>query len=85
MKKVGIEIGLRNIAEYLSSEGCSVHEISGPMIDNLSRLGNLDVIVTSGMDTDMLGHSTTKTKTPVLNVSGLTPEEVKSLIDRQMK
>lgn len=85
MKKVGIEKGLRNVADYLSSEGYSVQELSGPIKENLSRLGNLDVIVTSGLDTDMMGHSTTETRTPVVNADGLTPEEVKSLIDRQTR
>lgn len=85
MKKVGIEKGLRNVADYLSSEGYSVQELSGSIKENLSRLGNLDVIVTSGLDTDMMGQSTTETKTPVVNADGLTPQEVKSLIDRQTR
>lgn len=85
MKKVGIEKGLGNVAEYLSKQGYNVQELSGSIEDNLSKLDNLDVIVTSGLNTDMMGHSNTHTKTPVVNANGLTPEEVKSMIERQIR
>ncbi|WP_352420612.1 YkuS family protein [Proteiniborus sp.] len=85
MKKVGIEKGLSNVAEFLTNEGYSVEELSGSIKENLSKLDGLDVIVTAGLDTDMMGHSTTETKTPVVNADGLTPQEVKNLIDRQIK
>lgn len=85
MKKIGIEKGLGNIADFLTNEGYSVEEISGSIKENLSKLDGLDVIVTSGLDTDMMGHSTTETKTPVVNADGLTPQEVKNRIDRQIK
>lgn len=85
MKKVGVERGLRNVANYLSKEGYNVQELSGSIEQNLSKLDNLDCIVTSGLNTDMMGHSVTETKTPVVNADGLTPEEVKSMIERQTR
>lgn len=85
MKKVGVEKGLRNVADYLSKEGYNVHELSGSIDQNLSKLDNLDCIVTSGLNTDMMGQSATETKTPVVNADGLTPEEVKSMIERQTR
>lgn len=85
MKKVGIEKGLRNVADYLSNEGYTVQELSGPIKENLSKLDGLDVVVTSGFDTDMMGNSTTETKTPVVNADGLTPQQVRSMIERQTR
>ncbi len=85
MKKIGIEKGLSNISDFLTNEGYSVQELSGSIKENLSKLDGLDAIITSGLDTDMMGHSTTQTKTPVVNADGLTPQEVKSMIERQTK
>ncbi len=85
MKKVGVEKGLKNVADYLSKEGYTVQELSNSIEQNLSKLENLDAIVTSGLNTDMMGQSATETKTPVVNADGLTPQEVKSMIDKQTR
>lgn len=85
MKKVGIEKGLRNVADYLSNEGYTVQELSGAIKEDLSKLDGLDVVVTSGFDTDMMGNSTTETKIPVVNADGLTPQQVRIMIERQTR
>lgn len=85
MKKIGIEQGLSNVANYLTKEGYSVEVLSGFIDNNLSKLDGLDVIVTSGLNTDMMGQSATETRTPVVNADGLSPQEVKNMIDRQTR
>lgn len=81
MKKIGVEVGLTNVSDFLQKEGFSVEILSESIDDNINKLIELDAIVTSGMDTDMLGISDTQTKSPVINANGLTPQEIKSRID----
>jgi galactitol-specific phosphotransferase system IIB component len=81
MKKIGVEFGLTNVADFLREEGYSVEILSESIDDNIPKLGELDAIVTSGMNTDMLGISDTETKSPVISAEGLTPQEIKSRIE----
>ena len=84
MKKIGVEKGLANVADFLTNEGYSVKTLSGSIDEDISSLKGLDAIITSGLDTDMFGYSNTKTKAPVINAKGLTPQKVKDMIDRQI-
>ncbi|NLY86677.1 MAG: YkuS family protein [Tissierellia bacterium] len=84
MRKVGVEKGLSNIADYLTREGYSVEVLSESIDKNIPKLKEVDVIVTAGYNTDMLGISDTATKAPVVNARGLTPEEVKAQIEERL-
>lgn len=84
MKKIGVEVGLTNVADFLKNEGYSVEILSESIDNNIPKLDGLDAIVTSGMNTDMLGISDTETKAPVISANGLTPQEIKSRIEGQM-
>ncbi|MEY8416144.1 YkuS family protein [Tissierella praeacuta] len=84
MKKIGVEKGLRNVADYLTNEGYSIEILSESIDDNIPKLSGLDAIVTAGYNTDMLGISDTETKAPVVNARGLTPEEVKDRLEQQL-
>ncbi len=83
MKKIGVEKGLDNVAEFLTNEGYSVQMLSESIDDNISKLDGLDAIVAAGYNTNMLGYSDTETRAPVVNASGLSPQEVKDMLDRQ--
>lgn len=83
MKKVGVEKGLSMIADYLSNQGYSVQILDENLQNNVANADNLDVIVAADYNTDMMGFSDTATKVPVVNASGLTPEEVKNMIDQK--
>ena len=83
MKKIGVEKGLDNVAEFLTNEVYSVQMLSESIDDNISKLDGLDAIVAAGYNTNMLGYSDTETRAPVVNASGLSPQEVKDMLDRQ--
>lgn len=85
MKNIGVEKGLSMIGDYLNSQGYSVETLGETFENNASKYGNLDAIVTADYNTDMMGFSDTSTKVPVINASGLTPEEVKNRIDQKIK
>lgn len=84
MNKIGVEKGLSNIANYLNSQGFSVEILSDDTVINTSKYNNLDVIVTSGLNSNMLGIHDTSTKIPVINADGMTQEEVKSEIQQRI-
>lgn len=83
MKKIGVEKGLDSIGDYLSSQGYSVETLSEDLKSNVSKCNNLDVIITADYNTNMMGFSDTSTKTPIINASGLTQEEIKQMIDQK--
>lgn len=76
MKKIGVEKGLANVASHLIRNGYTVEMLSGSIDDNMNKLPGYDCIVTSGLNTDMMGVSDTATKAPVINAKGLSPTEV---------
>lgn len=84
MKKIGVEKGLSNIANYLNAEGYSVEILGEDLESNVTKCKNLDAIVTAGYNTDMMGFSDTSTKVPIINASGLTQEEVKNMIQQKI-
>jgi galactitol-specific phosphotransferase system IIB component len=81
MKKIGVEKGLENVAQYLRDQGCQVEVLSGSIDENMNKLNNYDCIVTSGLNKDALGISDTSTEKPVINARGLSPEEVAQRIN----
>ncbi|MFW5649668.1 MAG: YkuS family protein [Candidatus Alkaliphilus sp. MAG34] len=84
MKKIGIEEGLTNVADFLTDEGYSVKQLSGSMDENLSSLKNFDAIVVSGLNTNMFGYDNVKANASIIDADGLTPQEVRNMIERQI-
>lgn len=84
MNKIGVEKGLSNIASYLNSQGFSVEILSDEIGSNTTKYGNLEAIVTSGLNSNMLGIHDTSTKIPVINADGMTQEEVKNEIQQRI-
>lgn len=85
MKKIGIEQGLKDIADYLGNQGYSVQVLNESAENSSSKVSGFDAIVTSDYDTNAMGYYDTETKVPVINASGMTAEEVKNMLDRELK
>lgn len=83
MKKIGVEKGLSMVADYLTNQGFSVQTLSENLENNAQNLDNLDAVIVSDLNSDMMGFSDTTSRVPVINASGLTPEEVRDLVDRK--
>ncbi|MDP4180085.1 MAG: YkuS family protein [Bacillota bacterium] len=84
MKKIGVEKGLSNVADYLSSKGYSVQLLGENLEKNVTKCDNLDAIVMADYNTNMMGISDISTSIPVINASGLTAEEVKNMLDQKI-
>lgn len=72
-KKVAVEENLPNIAAALTQKGYTV-------VSPKSREQIIAAVV-AGMDENLMNIQTTATKAPVINASGLTPEQIVSRIE----
>lgn len=70
MPKVAVEEGLSQIEDILSRNGFEVVGVKS------TRLRDVDAIVVSGLDVDIMGDESTLTKAPVVEVYGRSAEEV---------
>ncbi|NLK98280.1 YkuS family protein [Defluviitalea saccharophila] len=82
MKNIGVQKGLSPIKDYLSSKGYNVQEFDTSAENAVQNLGNVDAIVVTGMDQNVMGIQTTSTKVPIIDASGMVPEEVEKSINR---
>lgn len=74
-KRVAIEGPLGNIGMFLEEKGYEVVSLD-PHTQTGIELRNCDAIIISGMDRNLMGDTTIKTASPVIEASGMTPEEV---------
>lgn len=82
MKSIGIQKGLSPIKDYLSSKGYNVQEFDNNAENAVKTLGNVDAIVVTGMEQNVMGMETTSTKVPIIDAKGMVPEEVEKSINR---
>lgn len=75
-KKVAIEKNLENVKEYFENRGYQVDTISDSQIDTIGEISNYDAIIVSGGNKDFLGIHDTNTKTPIIDATGITPDEI---------
>lgn len=69
-KLIAVEEGLKNISNYLAEQGYKVISL------DQKQYKNADCVLISGLDKDVMGISTRTIESPVINVKGLSPEEV---------
>lgn len=84
MKNIGVQKGLTEVTDYLRSKGYTVRDLGENIQNSASQWDDLDAIVVADYNNDMMGYSDTSTKLPIINASGLTAEDVKRQIDRQI-
>ncbi|MGI6778965.1 MAG: YkuS family protein [Acetivibrionales bacterium] len=83
-QRIAIEPNLTPIKEYLSRRGYNVDQISfnelAPAEGN-----NYAAFIVSGMNTDFMGMNDTNSKTVVIDVKGMTPEQVYDQLKSQIQ
>ncbi|HEY8421822.1 MAG TPA: YkuS family protein [Thermoclostridium sp.] len=81
MQKIAVQRGLTPVQEYLTDRGYEVEVVD---FDAFSKAQSeeYDAIVLTGMSKNFLGMEDTATNAPVIDATGMTPEEVCEEIER---
>lgn len=82
MKSIAVQKGLTPVKDYLIHAGYRVYEIDTRQKNSKDFFREFDAVVLTGMDNDFMGIQTTSTRTPIIEASGMTPEEIKNAIER---
>ncbi|MCL6589517.1 MAG: YkuS family protein [Firmicutes bacterium] len=83
-KKVAVESGLSNVSEFLTNRGFDVLEFQHNQ-EIKDVFSNVDAVVVTGMDENLLGIQDIETNVPVIEASGLTPAEIGAMIDHNLE
>ncbi|MDA8346530.1 MAG: YkuS family protein [Thermaerobacter sp.] len=67
---MAIEEGLEDVRQAIEDAGWEAIDLEEAALDEV------DAVVCTGMDDDLLGDETTSTEVPVISADGLTAEEV---------
>lgn len=81
MKKIAVQKGLTPVQDYLAEQGYEVETID---YDAFTKAQNedYDAIVLTGMNKNFLGIEDTVTSAPVIDATGMTPEEIHEQIQQ---
>jgi hypothetical protein len=82
-KWIAIEPDLTPIKEYLSDKGYKVENINFSEMP-ASDAKKFDAFVVTGLNKDFMGMSDTSTKAVVIDVKGMTPEQVYHELDLRL-
>jgi len=83
--KVGVEDNLSSFREALYNNGYDVLNLSrDPELSEVT-MRDLDAIVVSGQNDNLLGVQTIKSPAPVINAEGRTPEDVLSELKARLE
>lgn len=81
MQKIAVQKGLTPFHEYLEDQGYEVESVDFDAFSQAQK-EDYDAIVLSGMNNDFLGMTDTATSAPVIDATGMTPEEVCEQIEQ---
>lgn len=81
MQKIAVQRGLTPVQEYLDERGYEVETIDFDAFTK-AHSEEYDAIVLTGMSKNFLGMEDTATDVPVIDATGMTPEEVCEQIER---
>ncbi|TDX51531.1 YkuS family protein [Orenia marismortui] len=77
-RKIAVEDSLSNLAKELKKDGFEVATL------NNNNLQNVDAVVLSGEDNNMMNMSDIQTKAQVINAKGLSAQELKERLNNQL-
>jgi len=80
-RRVAIEASLDNMRDFLAEKGYEVVQLD-PHTQTGIELKNCDAVLISGMDENLMGMTTTKTESPVIDVRGMSSPEVLNRLEQ---
>ncbi|MCM1992023.1 YkuS family protein [Oceanirhabdus seepicola] len=84
MKKVAVQKGLGPIKNHLENEGFKVKEFDNRKKSAKNYLDKFDAVVITGESKDVMGIEDTLTNASIINADGMSAEDVKNELDREM-
>jgi hypothetical protein len=75
-RKVAIERNLRNVKDYFESQGYKVDIFEDTELEDIKTGNKYEAIILSGGNKNLMGMQDTLTSIPVVDASGMTPEEI---------
>ncbi|HOJ78730.1 MAG TPA: YkuS family protein [Bacillota bacterium] len=82
-KKVAVESDLPNVSKYLAKMGYEIEEYQYNQ-EHQRIFSNVDAIVTSGINETYLGINDFKDPLPIVNASGLSLEQIASMLEERL-
>jgi galactitol-specific phosphotransferase system IIB component len=81
--KVAVEADLPNVSNYLEEQGYQIIEFmhSDEIVEDLREV---DAIIISGMQENLLGMEDVETDAIMIEASGLSPEEIGDMLEQQL-
>ncbi len=79
MAKIAVEESLTDVSEALRDKG---HQVVA--LKTESDVNGCDCCVITGQDKDVMGIQTTATKSPVIDASGMSADEVCEAVDQNL-
>ena len=70
--KIAIDHGLLDVKSFLLSQGYDIEDFEV----NQNNLNNFDAVIVSGQSINIMGMEETSTPIPIINATGLTPQEI---------
>lgn len=74
--KIAVEKNLKNVKEYFEKNGYEVDSFDDTKLFNAPKVSEYDALIISGGNKDFLGYEDTEMATPVIDASGMSPEEI---------
>jgi phosphoribosylcarboxyaminoimidazole (NCAIR) mutase len=83
VRKVAVERNLRNVKEYFENQGYKVDIFEDTELEDIKTRDNYEAIIISGGNKDLCGMQDTLTSIPVIDATGMTPEELLNRLDNK--
>ncbi len=83
-RKIAIEPNLSPIRDYLTDRGFQVEDIRYGAESRRFNPDEYAAIIITGQDRNFMGMNDIKTKAPVIDASGLTPQDVFSKLENMV-
>lgn len=85
MKNIAIEKGLSSVKNYLQSQGYSVREFDLSKGNTTKILNSVDAVVVTGDVTDFTALNSVAANAPIIEATGLSPEQVREEIEERVR
>ena len=85
MKHIAVQEGLTPVIDHLRDSGYKVSEFTARQKASKDFLDGFDAVVLTGIDDNVMGVQTTNNNRPFIEAKGMTPEDIKTAIEKRVQ